>query len=174
MMTWKKADCAAPFLPWHCQGRNATLNTFLSSPWNHSSSSTSESVHEARSSSPGSLRFLPTHPPGMEGNASNSRDAHMSQTCPPRKKYYLHSLNSQVILKSLQTTMVVSGFCWPGFDPWVGKIPWRRKWWPTPVLLPGTFHGLRSLVGYSPWGRKELDTTQRLHRVKLKGSHNTR
>ena len=40
----------------------------------------------------------------------------------------------------------------PGFSPWVGKIPWRRKWQPTPVLLPGKFHGLRSLVGYSPWG----------------------
>ena len=43
----------------------------------------------------------------------------------------------------------------PGFDPWVGKIPWRRKWQSTPVLLPGKFHGQRSLVGYSPWGRKE-------------------
>ena len=47
---------------------------------------------------------------------------------------------------------------WPGFDPWVGKIPWRRKWQPNLVLLPGKFHGLRSLVGYSPWGRKESDT----------------
>ena len=37
-----------------------------------------------------------------------------------------------------------------GFDPWVWKIPWRRKWQPTPVRLPGKFHGLRSLVGYSP------------------------
>ena len=51
----------------------------------------------------------------------------------------------------------------PRFDPWVGKIPWRRKWQPTPVLLPGKFHGLRSLVGYSPWGRKESDTTEQLH-----------
>ena len=42
----------------------------------------------------------------------------------------------------------------PGFDPWVGKIPWRRKWQPTPVFLPGKFHGWRSLVGYSPWGRR--------------------
>ena len=49
------------------------------------------------------------------------------------------------------------------FDPWVRKIPWRRKWQPTPVLLPGKSHGQRSLVGYSPWGRKELDTTERLH-----------
>ena len=51
----------------------------------------------------------------------------------------------------------------PGFDPWVGKIPWRRKWQPTPVFLPGESHGRRSFVGYSPRGLKELDTTERLH-----------
>ena len=51
----------------------------------------------------------------------------------------------------------------PGFDPWVRKIPWRREWQPTPVLLPRKFHGWRSLVGYSPGGCKELDTTERLH-----------
>ena len=50
-----------------------------------------------------------------------------------------------------------------GFDPWVGKIPWRRKWQSTPVLLPGKSHGQRSLVGYNPWGPKELDTTEWLH-----------
>ena len=44
-----------------------------------------------------------------------------------------------------------------GFDPWVGRIPWRRKWQPTPVLLPGKSHGQRSLVGYSSWDHKELD-----------------
>ena len=49
------------------------------------------------------------------------------------------------------------------FDPWVGKIPWRRKWQPTPVLLPGKFHGRRSMVGYSPWGCKESDTTEQVH-----------
>ena len=43
------------------------------------------------------------------------------------------------------------------------KIPWRRKWQPTPVLLPGKSHGRRSLVGYSPWGCKESDTTEQLH-----------
>ena len=53
----------------------------------------------------------------------------------------------------------------PGFDPWVGKIPWRRKWKPTPVFLPGKSHGLRILVGYSPWGHKESDTSERLHSV---------
>ena len=41
-----------------------------------------------------------------------------------------------------------------GFEPWVGKIPWRRAWQPTPVFLPGESHGQRSLAGYSPWGRR--------------------
>ena len=48
----------------------------------------------------------------------------------------------------------------PGFNPWVGKIPWRREWQLTPVFLPGAFHGQRSLVGYSPWGHKESDMTE--------------
>ena len=55
----------------------------------------------------------------------------------------------------------------PGFDPCVGKIPWRRNWQPTPVLLPGKFQGRRSLVGYSPWGHKESDMTEQLHFLSL-------
>ena len=47
-----------------------------------------------------------------------------------------------------------------GFNPWVRKIPWRRKWQSTPLFLPGKSHGQRSLTDYSPWGHKELDTTQ--------------
>ena len=47
-------------------------------------------------------------------------------------------------------------------ETWVGKIPWRREWHPTPVFLPGEFHEQRSLVGYSPWGLRESDTTERL------------
>ena len=43
--------------------------------------------------------------------------------------------------------------------PWVGKIPWRKERLPTPVFWPGEFHGQRRLVGYSPWGLKESDTT---------------
>ena len=46
-----------------------------------------------------------------------------------------------------------------GFDPWIGKIHWRRKCQRAPVFLPGEFHGQRSLVGNSPWGHKESDTT---------------
>ena len=48
-----------------------------------------------------------------------------------------------------------------GIDLWFGKVPWKRKWHPTPVLLPGKSHGHRSLVGYHPWGHKESDTTER-------------
>ena len=46
------------------------------------------------------------------------------------------------------------------FDTWVRKIHWRRKWQPTPVLLPGESYGQRNLEGCSPWTRKELDTTE--------------
>ena len=50
----------------------------------------------------------------------------------------------------------------PGFDPWVGKIPWKRKWQPTPVILPGKSHGCRSLTG-TVHGLTELYTTEWLH-----------
>ena len=46
------------------------------------------------------------------------------------------------------------------FHLWVGKIPWRRRWQPTPVFLPGECHGQRSLVGYSSQGCKESDVTE--------------
>ena len=52
-----------------------------------------------------------------------------------------------------------------GFDPWVGKIPRRRKRQPTPGFLPGESHRQRSLAGYSPWGCKEWDTTECLSTV---------
>ena len=47
-----------------------------------------------------------------------------------------------------------------GSIPGSGRFPWRKKWQPTPVLLPGESHGWRSLLGYSPWGCKESDTTE--------------
>ena len=53
------------------------------------------------------------------------------------------------------------------FDPWIGKIPWRRKWQPIPIFVSGGFHGQRSLVGYSSWGRKELDTTEATEHLDL-------
>ena len=49
-----------------------------------------------------------------------------------------------------------------GFDPWGGKIPWKREWQPTSVIWSEKSHGKRSLEGYSPWGHQESDTTERL------------
>ena len=62
------------------------------------------------------------------------------------------SLVAQMVKTCLQSRR-------PGFNPWLGKIPQRREWPPTPVFLPGESHGQRGLVGCSPRGRKELDTT---------------
>ena len=53
------------------------------------------------------------------------------------------------------------------FDPWVWKMPWRRKWQPTPIFLPGKFHGQKSLVGYIH-GVTELDMTEHAHTEFLK------
>ena len=58
----------------------------------------------------------------------------------------------------------------PVLIPGSGRIPWRRKWQPTPVFLPGKPHERRSLVGYSPWGLKESDTTEQLHFLSLSTS----
>ena len=76
---------------------------------------------------------------------------------------------SEAISFSLNSSLVAQ---WvkhlpPMRETWVRSLdwedPWRKKWQPTPVLLPGKSHGLRSLVGYSLWGRKESDMTERLH-----------
>ena len=69
----------------------------------------------------------------------------------------LKSGNSQANWDTLVTLSLPQR---PGFDPCVGKIPWRRKWQPTPVFLPGEPHGQSSLIGYSPRGHKELDMTE--------------
>ena len=60
-------------------------------------------------------------------------------------------------LPAMQETQVAS---------WLGNIPWRKEWLPTPVFLPGESHGQRSLVGYSPWGRKEWER-QSIHACML-------
>ena len=58
------------------------------------------------------------------------------------------------------------------FNSWVGKIPWRRVWLPPPVFFPGESHGQWSLVGYSPWGRKQSDTAERpILSLSLRFSH---
>ena len=54
-----------------------------------------------------------------------------------------------------------------GFDPWVGEIPWRRAWQPTPLFLPGEFPWTEEPVGYSPWGHKESDMIEQLSAAQL-------
>ena len=71
-------------------------------------------------------------------------------------------------------TFIISQCGRPGFDPWVGKILWRRKWQPTSVYLPGKSHGWRSLAVYNPWGCKESDTTSLLHYLRPHGLQHTR
>ena len=52
-------------------------------------------------------------------------------------------------------------------DPWAGKIPWRRKWQPAPVFLPGKSHGQRILAGYKPWSHRESDKPDCAHTHRL-------
>ena len=76
-------------------------------------------------------------------------------------------IDQDLLHKAPLVAQTVKSIClqWgrPRFYPQVGRISWRKKWQPTPVFLPGKSHGCRSLVGYSPWGCKESDTTERLH-----------
>ena len=72
--------------------------------------------------------------------------------------YFLHTVSLGLSDSGLPLWLSWERICpqcgRPGFNTWVGKIPWRRERLPTPVFWPGEFHGL-----YSPWGCKELDTT---------------
>ena len=77
-------------------------------------------------------------------------------------KYIIYDINIICIIYNLYSVYQGSGkestcqFRGHSFDPWVGKISWRRKWQPTPVFLPGKSHGQRSLASYTPWGRKRV------------------
>ena len=80
------------------------------------------------------------------------------------QSHHLHEGASLVV----QSVKILLQCRRPGFDSWVGKIPWRKKWQPTSVFLPGESLGQRSLTGYSPQGHKESDVkevTQHPHRV---------
>ena len=76
---------------------------------------------------------------------------------------YLHCLKDVVGLPWWLKWRGISLQCGrPRFDPWVGKMLWRREWQPAPVFLPGESHAQRSLAGYSPWGHKESDMTEQI------------
>ena len=85
----------------------------------------------------------------------------------PQSANTLFDLASLIAWASLRAQRICLQCRRPRFNSWVGKIPWRREWQPTPVFLPGESHGQRSLAGYSPQGRKESDTTEWLHFTSL-------
>ena len=99
---------------------------------------------------------LPFPPPGDPPNqGSNPGLSHCGQTL-----YHLSHQGSSLMAQTVKHLSTMQ-------EAWVqslgGKIIWRRKWQSIPVLLPGKSHGCKRVVGYSPWGRKESDTTERLH-----------
>ena len=79
--------------------------------------------------------------------------------CGPFLKSFIEFVNASLVAQMVKKLPALRD---TGFDPWVRKIPWRREWQPTLVFLPGEPHGQRSLVGYSTWGHKDLDTTEQL------------
>ena len=78
------------------------------------------------------------------------------------KNVYTHIYHVEGLLQWLRIHLQFRKHRRHRFNPWVSKIPWKREWLPTPVFLPGESHGQKSLVGYSQWGHKELDMTERL------------
>ena len=119
---------------------------------------------------PGLLHWadsLPSQSPGSSKNTGvGSHSLHQgifpTQESNPgllHHRQILYQLSYQVA----HTVMRLPTMMETGFNPWVGKISCKRKWQPTPVFFPGKSHGQRSLIGYSPWGRKESDMTEQLN-----------
>ena len=79
---------------------------------------------------------------------------------------WLHDLQIYTSTKGFPGGLRLSRVCLQhgrtGFNPWVGKVPWRRAWQPSLVFLLRESRGQRTMVRYSPWGRQESDTTERL------------
>ena len=90
-----------------------------------------------------------------------TKQAPIGAIFPKAFSHFVFLCHISVIFSIAQAFSLLLGFAGAedagdmGFIPWVGKIPWRRKWQPTPVFLPGESHGQRSLADYSPWGHKE-------------------
>ena len=115
---------------------------------------------------PGKLQSMGSQRVGHDWATNTHTETHTNK---------LHYINQNISASLILSLGFPSGACGKestcqcrrckrcGFDSWVGKVSWRRKWLPIPVFLPGEFHGQRSLEGYSPWGHKESDMTERLN-----------
>ena len=92
--------------------------------------------------------------PGVIPGSGRSQELNPGEGIGYPLQYSWSSLKAQTVKNVAQTVKPAMR------GTWVGKIPWRRVWPPTPVFLPGESHGQSSLMGYSPWDREELDTTE--------------
>ena len=88
-------------------------------------------------------------------NGINKIDIYVIKT-----RFYITTLPKIGLLSGSDDKDSACQFRRPRFDPWDGKIPWRREWQATIVFLLGEFHGQRRLEGYSPWGHNESDMTE--------------
>ena len=94
-----------------------------------------------------------------------SRHEYKPKWCPSKWGKFLltlmqRSITASPIAQRLRIYLQCRRHRRRGFDTWVRKIPWRRKWQPTPEFLAGKSHEQRILAGYSPWGHEESDTTE--------------
>ena len=99
--------------------------------------------------------------PGLIPGSVRSQELNPGEEIGYPLQYSWSSLKAQTVKNVAQT---VKPAMW---ETWVGKIPWRRVWPPTPVFLPGEFHGQSSLLGYSPRDGEESDMTERLSTAQL-------
>ena len=86
-----------------------------------------------------------------------SKTTHTTNMCSVTNLYHICNLYVSLVAQKVQNLPTMQE---NSFDPWVGKIPWRREGLPTPVFLPGKFLGQRNLASYSPWSHEELDTIE--------------
>ena len=119
---------------------------------------------------------LPSEPPGKPfWLRGRGRDGHCSWTVVRRSSdweqyplwlliYMSWGFPAGSVIKNSDKESVCQCRRWRKcrFDPWARRIPWRRKWQPAPVFLPGKYHGQSSLAGYSLWSRKEFNMTKQL------------
>ena len=104
----------------------------------------------------------PNYIPLVKASLMAKPKVNREKLCNPLVKERMEELRAMINIQWL--TFIYCSLCAGlGFSPWVRKICWRKKWEPTPLFLPEKSHGQRSLVGYSPGGRRELDMTEQLH-----------
>ena len=128
--------------------------TWLASMLGHSPMTTADS-HGLRTRVSGQKIWWDCFPLRHAPHLCSSQQMQTQSPGPPFSRGYRSRviLKARMLRKHLCINLAIAATC----DPWVGKIPWRRAWQPTPVFLPEESHGQRSLGDYSPWALEESD-----------------